>query len=58
MHAITPHIEFKHTKGKENVLVDSLSRLRYLGLHNDNYPEETGQEHGKSIFDIDLSHDK
>ena len=36
IHAITPHIEFKHIKGKENILADSLSRLRHLGLHDDN----------------------
>ena len=53
MHAITPHFEFKHIKGKENSLVDSLSRLRYLGLHDDNDPEGPGQEYGKSIFNTD-----
>ena len=50
MYAITPHIEFKHIKGKENVLVDSLSRLKHLGLHDDNDSEEPGQEYGKSIL--------
>ena len=39
MHAITPHVEFEHIKGKNNVLVDSLSRLGCLGLHDDNDPE-------------------
>ena len=34
-----PHIEFQNIKGKENILVDSLSRLRHLGLHEDNDPE-------------------
>ena len=29
MHAITPDIEFKHIKGKDNVLMDSLSRLKH-----------------------------
>ena len=53
MHALTPYIEFKHIKGKENVLADSLSRLRWLDLHDDNDPEEPGQECGKSIFDTD-----
>ena len=43
----------KHIKGNENVSVDSLSRLRYLGLQDDNDPEEPGQEYGKSIFDTD-----
>ena len=50
MHAITSHIEFKHIIGKENILADNLSRLRYLGLHDDNDPEY--QEYGKYIFDI------
>ena len=50
MHAITPHIECEHIKGKDNALVDSLSRLRHLGLHDDNDLEEPGQEYGKSIF--------
>ena len=45
IHAITPHIEFKHIKGKENVLMDSFSRLRCLGLHDDNNPAEPGQEY-------------
>ena len=53
MHAKTNHIEFKHIKGKDNVLVDSLSGLRHLGLHDDNDPEKPGQEYGKSIFDTD-----
>ena len=50
MHAITPHIEFEHIKGKENVLADSLSRLRHFGLHDDNGAEDQGQEYGKFIF--------
>ena len=53
MHAITPHIEFEHIKRKNNVLSDSLSILRCLGLHDDNDPEEPGQEYGKSIFETD-----
>ena len=52
-YSITPHIEFKHIKGKQYVLVDSLSRLRCLGLHNDNNTEESGQEYGRSIFNMD-----
>ena len=51
IHSITPHIEFEHIKRKKNVLAESLSRLRCVGLHDDNDPEEPGQEHGKSIFD-------
>ena len=53
MDAITPHIEFEHIKGKENVLPDSLSKLSHLGIHNDNDPEDPSQENSKSIFDID-----
>ena len=53
MHAIPPHIEFEHIKGKENVLADSLPRQRCLGLHDDNDPEHPGQEYSKSIFDTD-----
>ena len=53
IHAIIPHIESKHIKGKENILANSLSRLRWLGLHDDNDLEKPGQEYGKSIFDMD-----
>ena len=52
MHAITPHIEYEHIKGKENVLADSLSRLHCLSLHGDNDPEEPGQEYVKSILTL------
>ena len=47
--SITPHIDFKHIKGKENMLVDSLSRLRCLCLHEDNHSENS-DEYGKSIL--------
>ena len=50
IHSISPHIEFEHNKGKENVLADSLSRFRCLGLHEDNDPEELEHEYGKSMF--------
>ena len=40
MHAIAHYIEFEHIKGKDSVLAGSLSRLRHLGLHHDNDPEE------------------
>ena len=49
-HAITPHIEFEHIKGKNNVLTDSLSRLRCLGQH-DNDPEDPVQEYRKPVFE-------
>ena len=29
IHSITHHIDFKHIRGKESMLVDSLSRLRH-----------------------------
>ena len=35
------------------MLADSLSRLRYLGLHEDNDPEKSAYKYGKSIFDTD-----
>ena len=41
------------SRENRNVLVDSLSRLRCLGLHNDNDLEEPGQEYDKSIFETD-----
>ena len=50
MHAIAPHIGFKYIKRKENVLADSLLRLRYLTVHNDNDLEEPCQKYGKSIL--------
>ena len=50
IHSITPHIKFKHIKGKENVLADSLSRLRCLGSHYNSDPKESGQEYARSIF--------
>ena len=46
LHSITPHIEFKHIKEKENVLADILSRLGHLGLHEDSDPEESEFEYG------------
>ena len=53
MHAITSHVDFKHIKGKENILAESLSRLKCLGLHDNNDLEEPHQEYGKSIFEMD-----
>ena len=43
IHAITPYTDFEHTKGKENVLVDTVSRLRTLGLYKVNEPEKEGK---------------
>ena len=53
MHDITPHTEFGYIKGKNNLLADSLSGLRHLGLQDDNDPERPGQEYGKTIFETD-----
>ena len=35
------------------MLTNSLSRLRCIGLYDDNDPEKLGYEYGKSIFDTD-----
>ena len=53
IHAITSHIDFEHIKVRENLLEDSLSRLKTLDLYEANDPEELEREYGKSIFDID-----
>ena len=50
IHALTPYIEFEHIKVKENILADSLSKLKPLGLYEANTPEKEGHEYGKSIF--------
>ena len=49
-HAVTPHIEFEHINGRENILVDSLPRLWSLGLHDDYDLQKPDQEYGKSIL--------
>ena len=55
IHSIIPHIEFEHIKGKENVLANTLSRVRYLGLHEDNNPEDSGHNYGKLIWQTILT---
>ena len=52
-HSITLYIDFKHIKGKENMIVDGLLRLKCLHIYEDNDPEKPGYEYGKSIFDTD-----
>ena len=52
IHAITFHMDFKHIMGKENVLAESLSRLRHLGIYEDNDHEKSGNKYGKSILTI------
>ena len=51
INAITPCTGFEHIKGKDNVLADSLSRLKTSSLYEANDPKELGSEYGKSIFD-------
>ena len=49
-----PHyIAFKHIKGRDNILANSLSRLKTLGIYEANGCEEPGGDYGKSIFDTD-----
>ena len=54
IYSITTCINFKHNKGKENMLADSLLRLKCLGLFENNGPEKQEYENGKSIFDTDV----
>ena len=54
IHSIIPHNEFEHIKGKEDILADSLSRLKTLGLYENNGPEKPGHEYGESIFNFNL----
>ena len=35
---ISPHLTFQHIKGKDNILVDSLSHLQCLGLYKKSPP--------------------
>ena len=49
MYAITPYIDFEHIKGKDNVLEDSLLRLKTLGSYKAYDPSELGNEYCKSI---------
>ena len=53
IHTITPYIEFKHIEGKENILADSLPRLKTLGLYETNTPEKEGHENSKSVFNLE-----
>ena len=38
-------------KGTDNILVDSLSHLQYLGLYEKSPPENPGEEYSVTIFD-------
>ena len=55
-HAITLYIDFKHIKRRDNILADSLSRLKTLGLYEASDPEEPSSKYGKSIFDTESRH--
>ena len=50
MHTVTPYINFEYTKGKKNILGNSLSWLHILGLYEANEPKKEILEYGKSIF--------
>ena len=47
IHAICKSITFRHIKGSANVLVDSLSRLKYYDLYELPTPEKPGYEFNK-----------
>ena len=40
MHTITLYIDFEHIKGRDNILSDSLSRLKTLGLYEAINPQK------------------
>ena len=47
----TPCITFKHIKGKDNILADSLTQLQRLGLYEKCLHEEDDQDHLIMISD-------
>ena len=51
---ITPYIDFKYIKGRDNILADSLLRLKTLRLYEVNDPEEPGERIWQVYFDRDL----
>ena len=52
-------------KGRDNIFVDSLSRLKTLGIYEANDPQELGSKYGQIYFDtiseticdVDISQD-
>ena len=48
---IIPYITFKHTKGKNNILADSLTQLQRLGLYEKCPCEEDNQDQMITIID-------
>ena len=53
IHAITPILISNISRGKKMSLWTVLSRLRCLGVYEDNDPKKSGYEYEKSIFDTD-----
>ena len=49
--SITPYITFKHTKGKDNILSNSLTQLQRLSLYEKGPHEEDKQTKEVTIFD-------
>ena len=49
--SITPYITFKHIKGKDNILADSLTQLQRLGLHEKCPHMEDDQDQLITILD-------
>ena len=50
IHAITPYIDLKHIKEKENILADSWSWLQTLSLYEVNEPKKEGHKYSKIHF--------
>ena len=48
--ATTPYKDFEHTKGRDNILADSLSGLKTLGFYKVSDPGEPGSKYDKSIL--------
>ena len=44
-------INFQHIKGKRNIMADALSRVKRLGLYDNQDPEPNGQEFGHTILE-------
>ena len=46
-------MDFVYIKERDNILADSLSKLKTLGLYETNDPKDPESEDGKSIFDTE-----
>ena len=51
--AITPHIEFKHLKGSQNILSDAITRIKRFSLNNEIIP--TPELHDDVLFSVSPS---